>query len=165
MLVPSSSSLRSLSPRHPRRAEERSSNRRERSAEGGSCSAAVPPPPQVLHCPSTIAEVLHRHGLLFKAAASPLLESLVVEPRRRYPWVAILTTAAKTTAEAFARFRHRRTSLPSPENSSVDPPELLAAAGAVVGPVRNHSCLIVLFRGWELRFWLSSVRVEAERTL
>ncbi|XP_020963988.1 uncharacterized protein LOC110265365 [Arachis ipaensis] len=29
---------------------------------------------------------------------------------------------------------------------AVDPPELLAAAGAVVGPVRNRSCLIVLFR-------------------
>ncbi|QHO51701.1 uncharacterized protein DS421_1g33160 [Arachis hypogaea] len=30
-------------------------------------------------------------------------------------------------------YQRRRTSLPSPENSSVDPPEILAAAGAVVG--------------------------------
>ncbi|QHO19660.1 uncharacterized protein DS421_11g330940 [Arachis hypogaea] len=137
MLAPSSSSPRSLSPRHPRRAEERSSNRRERDRrKGGSCSAAVPPPSRVLRCPSTIAEVLHYRGLLFEAAASPVLE-----PRRRHPWVAVLTTAAKTTAEAFARFCHRRTSLPSPENSS-DSPELLAAAGAVAGPVQNRSCFI-----------------------
>ncbi|QHO02244.1 uncharacterized protein DS421_13g422170 [Arachis hypogaea] len=47
----------------------------------------------------------------------------------------------------------------------VDPPKLLAAAGTVAGPVRNRSCLIVLFRGWVLRFWLPSVQVEAERTM
>ncbi|QHN92181.1 uncharacterized protein DS421_17g581480 [Arachis hypogaea] len=32
------------------------------------------------------------------------------------------------------------------EKIAVDLPELLAAAGAVAGPVRNRSCLIVLFR-------------------
>ncbi|QHO19941.1 uncharacterized protein DS421_11g333490 [Arachis hypogaea] len=52
-----------------------------------------------------------------------------------------------------------------PEDSFVDPPELLAAAGAVAEPVQSHSCLIVLIRGWELRSWLPLVRVEAERTL
>ncbi|QHN77508.1 uncharacterized protein DS421_19g653310 [Arachis hypogaea] len=41
---------------------------------------------------------------------------------------------------------HWRTSLPSPENSSVDPPELLAAAGAAVGPVQNRSCFVLKFR-------------------
>ncbi|QHN92628.1 uncharacterized protein DS421_17g585440 [Arachis hypogaea] len=43
--------------------------------------------------------------------------------------------ASVSTAEAFARFCHRRTLLPSPENSSskVDSPELLAATGAVAG--------------------------------
>ncbi|QHN85600.1 uncharacterized protein DS421_16g538790 [Arachis hypogaea] len=39
-----------------------------------------------------------------------------------------------------------KTPLPSPENSSVDPPELLAAAGAVVGPVQNCSCFVLKFR-------------------
>ncbi|XP_052116949.1 uncharacterized protein LOC127746750 isoform X2 [Arachis duranensis] len=85
MLTPSSSSPRSLSPRYPRRAEERSSNKieRERSAEGGPCSAAVPPPSRVLCCPSTITEVLHRRGLLFEAATSPLLEVFPNPVRRR----------------------------------------------------------------------------------
>ncbi|QHO08560.1 uncharacterized protein DS421_14g473720 [Arachis hypogaea] len=50
------------------------------------------------------------------------------------------------TAEAFARFCRRRTSLPSQENSSVDPPKLLAAVGAAAGPVRNCSCFVLKFR-------------------
>ncbi|QHN96405.1 uncharacterized protein DS421_18g618150 [Arachis hypogaea] len=41
---------------------------------------------------------------------------------------------------------HWRTSLPSPENSSVDPPELLAAARAAVGPVQNRSCFVLKFQ-------------------
>ncbi|QHO12489.1 uncharacterized protein DS421_15g507360 [Arachis hypogaea] len=55
----------------------------------------------------------------------------------------------------------------------VDPPELLAAAGAVVGAGSKSQLLRVVILccygycegGLELRFWLPSVRVEAERTL
>ncbi|QHN85478.1 uncharacterized protein DS421_16g537760 [Arachis hypogaea] len=61
----------------------------------------------------------------------------------------------------------------SPENSVVDPPELLAATEAVAGAgsksqllrVVIPSCYSYCESGWELRFWLPSVRVEAERTL
>ncbi|XP_072090429.1 uncharacterized protein [Arachis hypogaea] len=41
-----------------------------------------------------------------------------------------------------------KTSLPSPENSTDDPPELLAADRAVARPVRNRSCSIFLIRIW-----------------
>ncbi|QHO19711.1 uncharacterized protein DS421_11g331390 [Arachis hypogaea] len=59
------------------------------------------------------------------------------------------------------------------ENSIIDPPELLAAAGAVAGAGSKSQLLRVVIpccfgyckSGWELRFWLPSVRVEAERTL
>ncbi|QHN83658.1 uncharacterized protein DS421_15g504820 [Arachis hypogaea] len=55
----------------------------------------------------------------------------------------------------------------------VDPPKLLAAAGAVVGAGSKSQLFRVVIpccygyceRDWELRFWLPSVRVEAERTL
>ncbi|QHO16533.1 uncharacterized protein DS421_10g304320 [Arachis hypogaea] len=85
MLALSSSSPRRLSPRHPQRVEERSSSRREREIgrKGGPCSAAVPPPSWVLHCPSIITEVLHRHGLLFEAATLSLLEVCSDPVRRR----------------------------------------------------------------------------------
>ncbi|QHO33881.1 uncharacterized protein DS421_9g262170 [Arachis hypogaea] len=55
----------------------------------------------------------------------------------------------------------------------VDPPELLAAAGAVTGAGSESQlphcviscCYGCCESGWELRFWLPSVRVEAESTL
>ncbi|QHO01442.1 uncharacterized protein DS421_13g415110 [Arachis hypogaea] len=55
----------------------------------------------------------------------------------------------------------------------VNPPELLAAAGAVVEAGSKSQLLRVVIpccydyceSGWELRFWLPSVRVEVERTL
>lgn len=48
--------------------------------------------------------------------------------------------------ELWAELLPLETLLPPPEKCVVDPPELLAAAGVVPGPVRNRSCLIVLFR-------------------
>ncbi|QHO01999.1 uncharacterized protein DS421_13g420050 [Arachis hypogaea] len=54
-----------------------------------------------------------------------------------------------------------------------DPPEILAAAGAIAGAGSKSQLLRVVIpccfgyceSSWELRFWLPSVRVEAEKTL
>ncbi|QHN93295.1 uncharacterized protein LOC110264696 [Arachis ipaensis] len=81
---------------------------------------------------------------------------------------------SRTTAGASGRASVvGKISLPSPENSSVNPPELLATAGAVAAAGSKSELLHVVIpccygyceRDWELRFWLPSVRVEAERTL
>ncbi|KAL4391477.1 uncharacterized protein [Arachis hypogaea] len=47
---------------------------------------------------------------------------------------------------SFWPFPPLETLLLSPENFAVDPPEHLAAAGAVSGPVRNRSCFVLKFR-------------------
>ncbi|XP_020976681.1 uncharacterized protein LOC110270988 [Arachis ipaensis] len=61
-------------------------------------------------------------------------------------WCWVSTATAAGRFELLRRLCRRRTSLPSLEDSSVDPPELLAAAGVVLGPVQNPSCFVLLFR-------------------
>ncbi|QHO28430.1 uncharacterized protein DS421_7g216620 [Arachis hypogaea] len=61
-------------------------------------------------------------------------------------WCWVSNATATGRFELLRRLCHWKTSLPSPEDSSVDPPELLAIAGVVPGPVRNRSYFVLLFR-------------------
>ncbi|QHO20408.1 uncharacterized protein DS421_11g337700 [Arachis hypogaea] len=113
------------------------------------------------HC-NLRCELLHRHcwGVCHR---SDLRERRCDRRSRR----GVITAAASSWVPPKLPLRPPKTPLPSPENSSVDPPELLVVAGAVAGPVRNRSCFVSLCcygyceRDLELRFRLLSVRVEA----
>ncbi|QHO53690.1 uncharacterized protein [Arachis hypogaea] len=116
--------------------------------------------PPLLLCPPTAP--LHEQedsSLLSHHRQGPIREKLgrqddrrerVVEPRRCC-WG--LTATIPVVASAVARVL--RPLEPPPElpatfavtgKVSDDPPELLAAAGAVTGSVRNRSCFVLLFR-------------------
>ncbi|QHO01728.1 uncharacterized protein DS421_13g417670 [Arachis hypogaea] len=112
-----------------------------RSAEKGLGAAGLP------HVRSTAVESCRR---LTSGCKSCLLSCMAAGE---------VVVPVGTTAGAFGYF-------------CLNPSEILATAGAVVGAGSKSQLLRVVIpccygyceRDWELRFWLPSVRVEAERT-